>query len=268
MQSANGGPSFRGLPATPGGEKLPLKPDDARVNLILFAASEIHQPLPRRDPRAIHLLDILRRKIGDSFDTGVIDGPRGKATITAVAEDAISLAFAWGAAPPPSDPIALIVGLPRPQTARDILRDATALGVGALHFVRTEKGEPSYAQSTLWSSGEWRRHVIAGAEQAFDTRLPEVTSGRTLAEVVATLPPAGTRLALDNYESTVALGGIQSVMHYVTLAIGAERGWSAAERGLLRQSGFVLARLGPRVLRTETAVIAALSITRVKLGLM
>lgn len=268
MQSANGGLVVSWIAGDPGRREAPLQPNDVRVNLILFAASEIHQPLPRRDPRAIHIIDILRRKVGDSFDTGVIDGPHGKATITAVAKDAISLAFAWGAAPPPRDPIALIIGLPRPQTARAILRDATALGVGALHFVRTEKGEPSYAQSTLWSSGEWRRHVIAGAEQAFDTRLPEVTSGRTLAEVVATLPPAGTRLALDNYESTVALGGIQSVTHYVTLAIGAERGWSAAERGLLRQSGFVLTRLGPRVLRTETAAIAALSITRVKLGLM
>jgi len=235
------------------------------VNLILFAPAELAAPLPRGDPRAAHLLGVLRRQPGDTFDAGVINGPRGRGTLVAVGTEALTLTFTWGPPPPPPVPLTLLVGLPRPQTARDILREATALGVGALHFVRADKGEPGYARSTLWSSGEWRRHVIAGAEQAFDTRLPEVTHGRTLSEVLAEIPPDATRLALDNYESPQPLSAA-ALAPAVALALGPERGWSPAERDLLRASRFTLVHLGSRVLRTETAVIAALAVVRSRQG--
>jgi RsmE family RNA methyltransferase len=238
-----------------------------RVNLILFEAAEIEHSLPRSDRRARHILEVLRRKPGDTFDAGIVNGLRGKGTLVAIGDKEITLTFAGETAPQPAAPITLIVGLPRPQTARDILRDATTLGVGAIHFVRTEKSEPSYAQSTLWTSGEWRRLAIAGAEQAFDTRIPEITHGRGLAEVVASLPPATTRIALDNYESPTALSQIENVTHHVTFAIGGERGWSAAERALLRAQGFRLTHLGPRILRTETACVAAIAMMRARLGL-
>lgn len=237
------------------------------MNLILFDPAEIASPLLRSDPRAAHVLDVLRRQPGDTFDAGLINGPRGKGTLVTVGPEALTLAFAWGMPVPAPEPIVLLVGLPRPQTARDILREATSLGVGALHFFRAEKSEASYAKSTLWSSGEWRRHIVTGAEQAFTTRLPDVTHGRDLAEVVASLPDGATRLALDNYESPQSL----SAVHFtapVVLAFGPERGWSAGERELLRAQGFELAHLGSRVLRSETAVIAAVAVVRAKLGLL
>jgi 16S rRNA (uracil1498-N3)-methyltransferase len=241
----------------------------ARVNLILFEPTELEPPLPRSDRRARHILDVLRRQTGDTFDVGLVNGPRGRATLVSVGEDALWLSFAWGEPPAAPDPITLVVGLPRPQTARDILRDATTLGVSALHFVRTEKSEPSYAQSALWSSGEWRRHLLTGAEQAFDTRVPAVTTGQTLSDTLATLPTDALRLALDNYEAPSALGSftLSPARHHI-LALGAERGWSGADRDVLRRHGFVLVHLGSRVLRTETATIAALAILRARLGLM
>ncbi len=238
------------------------------MNLILFEPAETAVPLPRRDPRAAHILDVLRRRAGDTFDCGLVNGPRGKATLAAVGAEALVLTFAWEAPPPPPpDPITLLVGLPRPQTARDILRDTTALGVAALHFVATEKSEPSYAHSTLWTSGEWRRHLRDGAQQAFNTRLPAVTHGRTLLETLAALPSGGTRLALDNYESPQPFAAA-NVAAPVVLALGAERGWTARDREQLRAHGFTLAHLGPRVLRTETACTAALTLVRARLGLL
>lgn len=237
------------------------------MNLILFEPSELGGSLPRRDPRALHLLETLRRKAGDTFDAGVTNGPRGKGTLVEVGPDALTLAFTWGPAPPGPEPITLLVGLPRPQTARDILREATALGAGSLHFFRADKSEPGYEHSSLWISGEWRRHLVTGAAQAFDTRLPTVTFGRTLAETIAALTPAGTRVAFDNYESPQPLSAV-ALATPVTLAFGPERGWSAAERDQLRAAGFAFAHLGPRVLRAETAVIAALAVVRSKLGLL
>jgi len=71
---------------------------------------------------------------------------------------------------------------------------------------------------------EWRRHVIAGAEQAFDTRIPDVTHGGALGDIVAKLPPAATRLALDNYEAALSLGDWPLPAEQpVVLALGAER---------------------------------------------
>lgn len=238
------------------------------MNLILFDRTELARPLPRADRRAAHLLGVLRRNVGETFDAGVINGERGKGTLATVTDESLTFSFVWQIGAPPAEPITLLIGLPRPQTARDILRDATTLGAGALHFIRTEKGESSYAQSTLWSSGEWRRHAIAGAEQAFSTRVPEVTVGRSLAETLAALA-TGTRLALDNYESATPLSQCQlSSVPQAVLALGGERGWSAAEREMLRAHGFQFNHLGPRVLRTETACTAALTLVRAKLGLM
>jgi len=239
------------------------------LNLILFQREETLRPLPRTDERAQHILNVLRRQVGDTFDAGIINGPRGKGTLIAVTNEHLELAFNWTIRPGAPDPITLIIGLPRPQTARKILQETAALGVAALHFVRCEKAEPSYADSTLWHSGEWMRHLEAGAAQAFCTDLPSVTHGESFSDVIQSLPATANRIALDNYEAASALSQCALTNDVpVTLAFGPERGWSASERDTLRQNGFALAHLGTRVLRLETAIVAALAIAKARRGLM
>lgn len=230
------------------------------MNIVLFEPSEIERPLPLRDERAEHVLRVLRRSVGESFDAGIIDGPKGKATVAGVNDESLELRFEWGEAEPPLYPIDLIVGLSRPQTNRKILQEATALGVRSMRFVVTKRGEPSYATSRLWSSGEWRRHLIAGAAQAFSTRLPEARWGIDLDEAVGELKKNIRKVALDNYEGTSRLHeSLAGKWGSVALAVGSERGWTGEERECLRSHGFVLAHVGERVLRTETAVVAAVS---------
>jgi RsmE family RNA methyltransferase len=237
------------------------------VNIVLFDHEETGRPLARADRRARHILEVLRRQAGDNFDAGLVNGPRGKASVLHIGAELIELSFSWETSVPPPEPITLIVGLARPQTARDILRDATTLGAAALHFVQTEKSDPNYAQSTLWSSGEWRRHVLAGAEQAFGTRIPEVHFGRSLEATLAGLASGISRVALDNYEATTSLSTLR-FSPAAALALGGERGWSGGDRQMLRNHGFTLASLGSRVLRTETAVVAALALARARMGLI
>lgn len=237
------------------------------MNIILFRSEEVELPLPRDDARAQHLLRVLRRGPGDTFDAGLVDGPRGKGTLVAVEPGRLIITFAWGKPPAPLPPLTLIVGLPRPQTARDILREAAALGVAAMHFVRTDRSESGYAQSTLWSSAAWKECVINGVAQAFCTRVPAVHHGATLGETLSQLPAGATHLALDNYESPVALSAAPvPAPAPVVLALGAERGWSAEERAALRAAGFGFVHLGERVLRTETACIAAITLLKAKCG--
>jgi RsmE family RNA methyltransferase len=231
------------------------------LNLVLFEPAEIGAPLSRADPRAVHILDVLRRKEGDLFDAGIVDGPRGKGTVAAIGPEGLAFRFVAGADPSPVDPIDLLVALPRPQTARKILNEATSLGVASIRFFPSEKGEPSYAASSLWKTPEWRRHLVEGAAQAFDTRLPQVLHFSSLEDSIASLPAACARIALDNYEASRRMAPV-GALSPLALAFGPERGWSAAERALLRAKGFDLAHLGGRVLRTETAVVAAISVAK------
>ena len=248
------------------------------MNLVLFDQSELDAPLPSADPRAQHILKVLRRVPGDTFLAGVINGAHGHATLLSIdaASDTLLLTFTPTHEPPPLPPVTLLIGLPRPQTARDLLRDATTLGVECIHFIATERADSNYAASSLWTSGEWRRHVLAGAAQACDTRLPGITWSHTLASALAFLPPAGeaARFALDNYEATEALASalcspVSSCLPpppATVLALGPERGWGPADRNALRSAGFTLCALGSRVLRLETAVVAALTLAHARVA--
>ncbi len=230
------------------------------MNIILFESDEIERPLPMDDERARHLLEVLGRKTGDSFDAGILNGPKGKGILKSIENDKLTLAFEWLGEEPPLFPIDLVVGLSRPQTNRKILQEATSLGVRSIHFVTTDRGELSYATSRLWTTGEWRRHLVAGTAQAFTTRIPDISFGKSLSETVKKLDTYSERIALDNYEATGPLVDKLEDNNSFAICVGSERGWTGDERNLLRESGFRLAHLGERPLRTETAVVAAVSI--------
>ncbi len=233
------------------------------MNIILFEEHEVRSALSRDDTRVVHVLEVLRRQIGDSTDVGLVDGPRGKAILQSVDDAEVTFQFTWGEEPQPLLPIDLIVGLSRPQTCRKILQEATSLGVRSIFFIATDRGEASYATSKLWTSGEWQSLVRAGVEQAFSTRFPKVQFGVGLADVIESIEISDGRVCLDNYEATVGL--LEATLNApnqnsVVLAVGSERGWSEGERNLFRRHDFLLAHLGERPLRTETATIAAISV--------
>ncbi len=233
------------------------------MNLVLFEPFEINHPLPLADPRSQHLLNTLRRAPGDPFEVGIVNGPKGTAAIARQDPSGLHLDYHWNVSAPTRPTTRLIVALPRPQTARDILRDATTLGVATIDFVATARADPNYAASKLWSSGEWRRHVITGAAQACDTAIPDVTWSHTLDSALSASPATATRLAFDLYETEGRLNreSLLPPTNALVVVIGPERGWDHVDREILRRHGCRLLQLGPRVLRTETAVVAALTLT-------
>lgn len=226
------------------------------MNLILFNTPEEAIFLPTEDPRTHHIREILRLGKGDLLYVGLLNGPRGQARIKREHVEGLELDIQWENNESPSlFPLHLLIATPRPQSARKVLQEATSMGVASLSFYQAEKAEASYAQSRLWHTDEWKRYLRLGAEQAFTTRVPEVRHYGKLRDALAT-SFQGTRLALDLYEAICSLGKAP-LGNSALLVLGGERGFSVREREHLRENAFTLCHLGERVLRTETAAIAA-----------
>ncbi len=220
---------------------------------MLITPDEAAAGLPSEDARARHLRETVGLAIGGAFHVGVENGLRGIATITALTPK-LSFSVAWEKSPQARLPLTVLVGLPRPQTAKKVLHDLASLGAARIVFFESAKGDPGYLTSSLWKDGEWREHVLKGTEQACSTLVPEVTRVGSLAEAVALVAADAWKVALDPYEAAGA-PELSSPANAAVLAIGPERGFAETERATLRTAGFVFAHLGDRILRVEAAAL-------------
>ena len=233
------------------------------MNLLLLDSEIPLLSLAKDDPRAVHLRSVLGVKTGDEIDLAVKNGPRGKGKVSLFPDQRIDLAIRW-AERHSCDffPVHLIVGFARPQTCRKILEQTSALGIERISFFQAEKGEPSYAKSRLWTTNEWMERIDRGVEQAFASFVPTCDLHVTLDQALSSAQNEGAfKIALDNYEATQPLTAeCTDGKPPIVLALGPERGWSASEREHLRSRNFEMRHLGKRVLRMETAVVAALGV--------
>ena len=232
------------------------------MNLLLFEEAFEQTCIDSTDTRAAHLREVLKVELGSLVFVGFVRGRRARAKVTELPDDgSVHLeVLATEAAPPPL-PVALLMGLPRPHTAKRLLFETASMGISRIDFFEAEKGEPSYARSSLWQDEAWRERLRLGAEQSFGTHIPEVAMYPDLQTALSAQNPQAARLALDNYESGASLGEqIPAEAKEVVLALGPERGWSSNERHTLQRNGWLLAHLGPYVLRSETAAVAAVSV--------
>jgi len=251
------------------------------VNLILFEAHELGEvmpALPKRDERTIHLLKVLHKKAGDTFEAGLLDGGRGSGRIEKVGIDgSISFSFKIEAPPVPRLPVRVGVGFPRPIQIRRLLRDLSSLGVEAVDLFGTELGEKSYRDTKLLDDGGARAALIEGAAQSRDTTIPALSVFPGLEDWLRERPweksaphrsAVPLLVAADNVRPEGTMSRIAPNMRPIVLAIGSERGWSDHERELLKAAGFLRLSLGSRALRTETACIAAAVLAIEKIGEM
>ena len=224
------------------------------VNLVLITEAEAVTGLPAEDPRTHHLLRTVGLRVGDNFHVGIANARRG---IAKVLDTTPILKFSvhWEHHVQRTLPLTVLVGLPRPQTAKKVLHDLASLGAARLIFFEAEKGDPGYLASSLWKDGEWTEHVLRGTEQACSTLVPEVVRVDSLAEAIALTDRHAWRVALDPYEATGPIESAPPESFAAVLAIGPERGWSETERSVLRAARFELHHLGDRILRVEAACL-------------
>lgn len=239
------------------------------MNIILFEALSAQNELSMQDERAQHICKILRLKAGDSFTAGIINEGKGSATITSVEKQCIKFDFVM------EDtksallyPVTLLVAQVRPICMRRILREAVSLGVERIILCTTETGEKSYAQATLYTSGEYRSILVDGAMQSGQCGVSEVQFASSVSAAIALLPSHSQRIVLDNVRESTSLATVAVAASPVVLAIGGERGFTDNERRLFDVNGFEFATLGSRILRTETACSAGLAVLLGRMGLL
>ena len=251
---------------------MPFKYILRGMNLLLFREGEWKKPLSASDKRVIHIKKILRASEGDSLEAGVIGGPLGTALIEEISENgSMHFSFQAESEPAPLYPITLLVGTPRPPTARRLLKDLSTAGVERIIFCGTDLGEKSYLTSSLWVKEEYREAVLEGISQGKTTMVPEVMKFYSLYKAMETMNSDNSdwdRLALDNVSPDLPLKEYRPSAGRCCLAIGPERGWSDRERLMLRDKGFSVCSMGSRVLRTETACHMGLSLIEAAKGII
>jgi 16S rRNA (uracil1498-N3)-methyltransferase len=161
----------------------------------------------------------------------------------------------------------LVQGIARGEKMDLILQKATELGVAAIHPVFTERTEVRLDAERMDKRVQhWRGVIESACEQSGRARLPALSPPRGLGEHLSASGGEALRLVLDPHEG-VALSSLQAASSTtVVLLVGPEGG--LGERDLLatRQAGYRGMRLGPRILRTETAGLAALAALQTRFG--
>lgn len=164
-------------------------------------------------------------------------------------------------------PISLFQALPKGDKFDLVLQKGTELGVGCFQPLETEHAVPNLNAARLSKREQrWQRIVREAARQSRRSFLPEL---KPLQKMSAALAEPSDNLKLVLWEAgSVALADVlpQQPPQGVTLLVGPEGGFSAAEIAEVTAAGFVAVHLGPRILRTETVGLAVTPILQYLYG--
>ena len=214
-----------------------------------------------KDNAFIHVNRVLRLKVGAKLILFNGKPDAFAATLTEIGKRAI-WARITEVLPAESEPalrIVLAQGISRGEKMDYTVQKAVELGVNAIQPLVADRSVVDVTGERLTRKIQhWRGVMIGACEQCGRNRLPELREPLTLMDWLARPLEPGLRLLLDP-DASQGLRALRLPADGVTLLIGPEGGFSATEVERAQAAGFTGIRLGPRVLRTETAGIAALA---------
>ncbi len=223
--------------------------------------------VPLSAAAAGHVVRVLRLKPGESLT--LFDGQGGEyaATVATIRRGAVRVTVGAHDPAERESPLGIVLaqGVSRGERMDWVVQKATELGVRGIVPVLTERSIVKLdARQASAKRAHWRGIAVAACEQCGRNRVPALAPPVGLAEWLGTLQDSHTRLLLDAGAQRPM--GVAPTATELTLLIGPEGGLSDAERQAARAAGFDARRLGPRILRTESAAIVALSILQAAAG--
>jgi 16S rRNA (uracil1498-N3)-methyltransferase len=167
----------------------------------------------------------------------------------------------------PALPVTLVMAVYKFDRMEWAIEKATEIGVAAIAPVIARRTEKHLAQAAQKRAERWRRIAREASQQARRSDEPLIHEPVELAARVRAASTA-TRIVLAEQECTTTLRhaieeAVETAgdeMPALEIAIGPEGGWAPAEEALFDANGWRAASLGPRILRAETAAIAALAV--------
>lgn len=233
------------------------------TRLYLPEAFQTDAELVLAGERAHYVLAVLRLKAGDPLT--VFDGRGGEYRAELISANRRQARLKIGSfkVREAESPLCIHLGLAilRGERMDWSVQKATELGVRAITPLITERCNVRLGDKAEHKRAHWQKIAIAACEQCGRNKIPEILLPHAIDSWLDTrrggvlLDPEGVPFP------TLTQPGDE-----LTLLLGPEGGLSRAERQCALASGFIPASLGPRILRVETAVVAALSIAQALWG--
>lgn len=237
-------------------------------------ATRIYQPVPltlgalRLDEKASHhLARVLRAAINDEIVLFNGEGGEYQAVIRAISKKNVDVELFQFSPRSVESPAHLILaqGIARGEKMDFVIQKAVELGVSEIYPVITERCNVRLDKEREQKRLEhWRAVVISACEQCGQNKLPVLHAPILLPAWLPTVHAEMKFILLPQAEQK--LKAQNEAVKQIALLIGPEGGLSEQEIKAATAAGFAALNLGPRVLRTETAALAALSVLQFQFG--
>ena len=221
---------------------------------------------------AQHLGRVLRARAGDHIALFNGDGQEFAAQVVSVSKREVSVDIGEAHSPNTESQVRTMLGLCLSKGDRFDwgIQKATELGVGAIIPLQSERVDFAIPTDRIEKRvAHWQQIAISACEQCGRVKVPSITPPQSLGSWVHNVS-AEQKWVLHCADDTGASASaiIRGAPKDAALLIGPEGGLTNQEFAAASAEGFELLQLGPRVLRTETAPAAALSVLSVFWGEM
>lgn len=220
--------------------------------------------------QAAHLARVLRAQPGQVYDI-VANGFLHRAQVMSASDAEVTFVLHEELDADAALPIHLLLSVFKFDHFEWAIEKATELGVARITPILARRTEKHLALAAVKRAERWRRIALEASKQSRRTDIPKIADPTPLAAALAA-ETSPLRILLSETEQSrtlaAAVGAPASTASPLTLgiqlplalAIGPEGGWTPEEISLFTQHAWTPVTLGPRILRAETAAIAAIAI--------
>jgi len=217
--------------------------------------------------QAAHLGRVLRAQTGMQFDIVAGDRVR-RGSIVEISDLIIEFALGEEIDADPALPVTLLLAVFKFDRLEWAIEKATELGVERIVPVVARRTEKHLAQAAASRVERWRRIAREAAQQSRRSDTVEILDPMQMKDAIREEPDAVRLLLAESERMTMLRDALnasnqnagETSSTRIRLAIGPEGGWTPEEETLFANEGWTPVSLGPRILRAETAAIAAVSI--------